>query len=320
MSVNMSDPTLTHWHILGAGSMGCLWAARLAQAGHRVTLLLRDDVALQRFQGNGSRVLLMDGDDQQRIRLDARHVGQSDASIDHLIVATKAHQAIAAVQSIAARLTINANVLLLQNGMGIQQRLSELLAAQRVWIGVCTEGAFCPEYFTVVHAGHGATRIGNLKDSTTDTRQLLASLHCSLNISAETDIETALWQKLLINCAINPLTAIYRCRNGELLSVAKRREHLHVVCAELTQLANAIGRADLAAGLTERAEQVANITAKNRSSMLVDIDEKRDTEIEFITGFVCNLAAQHGLSLPANAALLQQINAITENAHNSSRS
>jgi len=320
MSANMSDPTLTHWHILGAGSMGCLWAARLAQAGHRVTLLLRDDVALQRFQGNGARVLLMDGDDQQRIRLDARQVEQGDVSIDHLIVATKAHQAIAAVQSISAQLTINANVLLLQNGMGIQRHISELLTTQRVWIGVCTEGAFCPEYFTVVHAGHGATRIGSLKDAAADITQLLVSLQSSLDICHETDIETALWQKLLINCAINPLTAIYRCRNGELLSVAERRAHLHAVCAELIQLAHAIGRADLAAGLTERAEQVASTTAKNRSSMLADIDERRDTEIEFITGFVCNLAAQHGLPLPANAALQQQINAITENAHNGSRS
>lgn len=311
----MSASTLPHWHILGAGSMGSLWAARLAQAGHRVTLLLRNEAALQRFQGNGSRVLLMDGDDQQRIKLDARIAGQTDATIERLIVATKAHQAETAVLSIATQLTWGADVLLLQNGMGIQQRLSVQLPEQRVWIGVCTEGAFCPEFFTVVHAGHGTTRIGSLNPQA-KVETLLPSLRCSLIVEQEADIETALWQKLLVNCAINPLTALYRCRNGDLLKVAERREHLHAVCAELALLTNAIGRDDLADGLVERAEHVASITAKNRSSMLVDVEEKRGTEIDFITGYVCELATSYGINLPVNAALLQQIKAMAADPTN----
>lgn len=315
----MSDSTLTHWHILGAGSMGCLWASRLAQAGHRVTLLLRDETALQRFQGNGSRILMMDGDEQQRIKLEARTAEAADATIDHLIVATKAHQARAALQSITARLAERANILLLQNGMGIQQQISAAFNAQQVWIGVSTEGAFCPEYFTVVHAGHGTTRIGSLNQAT-NVQSLLAALQCSLALHHEPDIETALWQKVLVNCAINPLTALYRCRNGELLTTAERRDHLHTVCAELIQLANAIGRPDLAIGLIERAEHVCNITAKNRSSMLVDIEEKRSTEIDFITGHACRIAAQHGLQMPANTALLLHINAISADSRNDSRS
>lgn len=309
----MSDSTRTHWHILGAGSIGCLWAARLAQAGHPVTLLLRDDVALQRFQGNGSRILLMEENDQQRIRVNARTAEQAGEQIDRLIVATKAHQAESAALSVATQLSPGADVLLLQNGMGIQQRLGELLAAQHVWVGVSTEGAFCPEYFTVVHAGRGTTRIGMLADQGADTTPLRNSLRCSLDIEHEADIDTALWQKLLANCAINPLTAIYRCRNGELLTIPERRAHLQAVCAELTQLARAMGRDDLAGGLFDRAEHIATVTARNRSSMLADIDEQRETEIEFITGHVCRLAQQHGLQLPVNAALLQQINAMTAN-------
>lgn len=309
----MSTFTPTHWFVLGAGSMGCLWAARLVQAGHRVTLLLRDETALQRFQGNGARILLMDGDDQHRIKLDAQVAGLAGAPIDHLIVATKAHQTAAAVQSVMEQLAARADVLLLQNGMGIQQQISNLLTAQTVWVGVSTEGAFCPEYFTVVHAGHGATRIGNLTHPTADTHDLLTSLQCSLNIAAENDIDTALWQKLLVNCAINPLTAIYRCRNGDLLTVAARHAHLKAVCEELVELMNAIGRTDLGTGLTERAEAVARSTASNRSSMLGDIDEKRSTEIEFITGHVCRLAATHGVPMPVNTALLQQISHITNN-------
>jgi len=316
---DMSNSTPTHWHILGAGSMGCLWAARLAQAGHRVTLLLRDETALQRFQGNGSRILLMDNNEQQRVKLDAQIIGQVTKPIDHLIVATKAHQAEIAVLSVATQLAPDANLLLLQNGMGIQQKISSLLAAQRVWIGVSTEGAFCPEYFTVIHAGHGTTRIGSLANTTTNTQPLRAVLHCALDTCHEADIETALWQKLLVNCAINPLTAIYRCRNGELLTDSERHAHLQAVCTELAQLVTAIGRTGLAEGLIERAEQVARITAKNRSSMLADVDEKRETEIDFITGYVCRLAEQYGLSMPVNSALLQQIKAITEdnNVHNS---
>jgi len=314
----------THWHVLGAGAMGCLWAARLARAGHNVTLLLRDEVALRRLQGNGSRILLMDGDDQQRIKVhgavfDGNGVDGSGSGsgadsnaglISHLLVATKAHQTTDAIEAIRSRLTANATVVLLQNGMGIQQQITDALPARDVWIGVSTEGAFCPEYFTVVHAGHGSTRIGSLQNPSPDHAALLSSLRCALAVEFEADIETALWQKLLVNCAINPLTAIYRCRNGELLTVPERRQHLHAICNELGTLLHALQRDDLHQGLIERAEAVAQTTAKNRSSMLSDVDEKRRTEIEFITGYVCQQAEKHGIALPQNCALLQKIRAL----------
>lgn len=307
----MSPTTTTHWYVLGAGAMGCLWAARLAQAGHAVTLLLRDAVAQQRLQGNGSRILLMDGDDQQRIRVASEIAGDDGSPIAHLLVATKAHQTATAIEAVRNRLVDGATVVLLQNGLGIQQQITDALAACNVWTAVTTEGAFCPEHFTVVHAGHGYTRIGTLKDPAPDHSTLLPSLHCTLAIEFETDIDTALWQKLLVNCAINPLTAIHRCRNGELLTVPERRAQLHRICNELAALAHALGRDDLGQALLERAESVAQITARNRSSMLSDIEAGRTTEIDFITGYVCDTARRLGVAVPENAALLQQVRVLS---------
>jgi 2-dehydropantoate 2-reductase len=120
-----------------------------------------------------------------------------------------------------------------------------------------------------------------------------------------------LWRKLAINCAINPLTVIHRCRNGELLDKPEALAQIASVVEEILQLSKILNLDQGLANLHEQVLDVARATANNRSSMLQDIESGKETEIEAITGYLCRLAIKHSMQLPTNEELLAQVKAIT---------
>jgi len=128
------------------------------------------------------------------------------------------------------------------------------------------------------------------------------------------NIHQALWKKLAVNCAINPLTALHGCANGELLTQPALRREFDAVCAELAVILAGLGHADIAPGIAEEAARVARATAANRSSMRQDLEAGRETEIAFITGFLCERARAAGLSCPLNEALFAAVRAREQSA------
>ncbi len=104
-----------------------------------------------------------------------------------------------------------------------------------------------------------------------------------------------LWRKLALNCAINPLTVLHDCRNGELL---QHREQLSGLCEELVELLEAGGQPAAASDLQGEVLRVIEATAANYSSMYQDVRLGRRTEIAYLLGHACRSADSLGLALP----------------------
>ncbi|MFT7684479.1 MAG: 2-dehydropantoate 2-reductase, partial [Moritella dasanensis] len=120
------------------------------------------------------------------------------------------------------------------------------------------------------------------------------------------DIRQKLWLKLVINCAINPLTAIHQCKNGELASPALHPQVIKVV----QELALVCEKARLPWSYAELQAQVDNVikrTADNYSSMYQDQQFNRQSEIDYITGYVLKVANAYSIPVPTNQALYTQI-------------
>ena len=298
--------TAAHWHVLGPGSVGCLWAARLLEAGHPVRLIGRPGTPPQR-----APLRLETGGETLGFEVELADAPRS-GEIRQLLVATKAHQTLAALAPCLPLLAPDATLLLLQNGMGVQQAAVERLAPHAVFCGVSTEGAFLRGPLHAVHAGRGLTRIGALAPQHAPRLDglLQALAGISLAIEAEPDIQARLWEKLAINCAINPLTALHRCRNGALAEQPALWAEVVALCGEIAQVLRAEGLPALAGGLEARVLEVVRGTAANYSSMYQDAAAGRTTEIEFITGHLLAVAGRHGLALPANARLYARIRAL----------
>ena len=288
-----------HWYILGAGAIGSLFASFFLEAGRPVTLIGR-----RGRRGRGKATLrLQRGDSVHRYPLNLQ-TADSDGRIDYLLVCTKAGEVEAAVADLAPRLAKHATVVVLANGMGYQERLQRRWPAWRFTWGITTEGAWREAPLAVHHAGSGETLLGSPGQAMPGWFADWQSL--GIRCRWETEILTALWRKLAINCAINPLTALHQCANGTLLQPPLSLE-VATLCEEITAIASAEGQAAAVADLPARVDSVLQGTAANRSSMLQDVMAGRATEIDFLNGHLVEVALRHGVKAPRNREMLQAV-------------
>jgi len=310
----LSNTTDSRWFILGAGSIGCLYAAYLRRAGIDTTLLLRDESTLQqlqRAQGLTLEYELQGESLAERIRVQAQIITCADQPpIERLLICTKAHQTRDAIIAIMPRLSAAPTLVLLQNGMGVREQLQPLLPRAHILNALSTEGVWRRERFTLIHAGRGETVVGgNVGGSNDDiANQVVSELKpCGLTMHAVDDIKHRQWQKLAINCVINPLTALHRCRNGELLQLPAIADQVAAICNEIAAVAQH-HHTDISSGaLQKNVFAVMRSTAGNRSSMLQDIECGRRTEIDFLNGYVVQQAKRLGIDTAINTELHRAI-------------
>ena len=298
-----STLTKTHdtrpWHVLGAGAIGSLFAAYLQRADIGVTVLTR--------QANDQGLRIIDqGPVSGQYTFD--HSLLSDKHpIDLLLVTTKAYDVSVALQSIRHRLQPDCAIILLVNGMGIQAELATLNLPGKLYFATTTEGAFRNDRCNLVHAGTGVTKVGRQAEAPADW--FLHWEEAIPNCQWDITIESALWLKLAINCAINPLTALENCLNGKLSESPILRDRVATLCAEIAAVAKAAGHATIAEGLERQVVDVIHGTSNNRSSMLQDLSSNRRTEIDYLTGYLVQLAEELDIAVPANRQLLKEIKA-----------
>ena len=194
---------------------------------------------------------------------------------------------------------------MLSNGLGFGNELRAALPRLNFYSGTTTEGAYRLGDQHIYHAGHGLTRIGRAQILTPPDwfEEWAEAVHPSI---WDSEIDQALWLKLAINCAINPLTALHGCCNGE-LAEAPLAIRVQALCQEIMSVSAAAGFAAVTKDLPDQVAEVIRSTADNRSSMLQDITAGRDTEIEYITGHLLRVAKLHGIAVKHNADLYKSI-------------
>lgn len=289
-----------HWHVLGAGAMGCLFASALTRARCTTTLLLRDATATDAVD----LTIEEDGNSRQH-RLKANYSGDQ-GYIAQLLVTTKAYDVLPAVSAVRHRLDRHSRVLLMVNGMGFGEQLQAQLPWLDTYQGTTTEGAFRIAPWHICHAGRGHTVIG--RQGMASPPQWFNSWQAALDQCAwDADIDRALWRKLAVNCAINPLTALHSCRNGELASNPDLASQVTVLCREIARVCAAAGFQDIARDVATTVATVIRGTADNRSSMLQDVLQGRRTEIDYITGYLLAEAQRHGIDVPLNTRLYEGV-------------
>ncbi|MCB1689851.1 MAG: 2-dehydropantoate 2-reductase [Halioglobus sp.] len=293
----MTEP---HWHVLGAGAIGSLFAQGLHRSGSATTLIMR--------RGTQARSLAVVVErDAQRCEDRLPVITPDDSAlISHLLVTTKAYDVQSAVAGVAHLLADHCVVVLLVNGMGLSAQLGEAWPNLNIYCGTTTEGAYNIAAQHICHAGRGETRIGR-EGQSEPPAWFKHWTRATSNCVWDSAINAALWSKLAVNCIINPLTAIHGCRNGELARRSELAAQVDILCDEVTAISRAAGFADIADQLKTTVSAVIAGTADNRSSMLQDVAAGRHTEIDYITGYLLQVAEQHGIQAPHNKSLLERI-------------
>ncbi|OED43177.1 hypothetical protein ACH42_10835 [Endozoicomonas sp. (ex Bugula neritina AB1)] len=293
-----------HWHILGAGSVGCLWAASLADKGLTIEIILKDE-AMQSQSGRSGHLTLVSQGQASKYPVSYTSPALINQPISHLILCTKAQDALNALSGIADHIDDKTRILLLQNGMGSQQAIIKTFPQYKIWVGSMTDGAYLKERFNVCHAGKGQTYIGPFTQAATpdDFDALISDFR--LDVRYSNTIEKQLWSKLAINCCINGLTALFNCRNGALLDNDERQQRLNELIEETASVLASSGKA--IHELKENVYQVCQKTAGNISSTCQDARQNRTTELAYINQYLIQYATDRGLEVKSHRRLIKEL-------------
>ncbi|MGE5252299.1 MAG: ketopantoate reductase family protein [Bacteroidota bacterium] len=292
--------------IAGTGALATLFAARLSAAGHSVCMLGSWQNGLRSLRSRGARLVDREGREQAfpvSVTDDPAEIRAAGLAL----VLVKSWQTERAAEQLARCLTPGGLAVTLQNGIGNREQLVEALGAERVALGTTTTGA------TLL--GPGLVRAGGEGTISIEGHPALGPLHRALRsagfrVRVIDDAGSLIWGKLVINAAINPLTALLHVTNGELL----KRPAARGLMAELAQETAAIAAAERVHLPFEdpvaAAEEVARDTAGNHSSMFQDVRRGARTEIDAICGAVTARGQRYGIPTPVNSACWRLVRAL----------
>ncbi|MBY8912302.1 2-dehydropantoate 2-reductase [Bacillus sp. YC2] len=271
--------------IIGGGAVGLLCAYYLSSS-HQVSVLTRRQEQADAINARGIR-LVKDG---KEFNAECGAAAGVVSGYDLLIVTVKQHQLSSVLPSL---MNIKAtNVLFLQNGMGHIHDIEHWHTDHSLYVGTVEHGAVRKSDTAVEHTGTGAVKWSTFRGSRPEALEnIFSGTHSYFPVYFETDWYRLLTGKLIINVCINPLTALLRVKNGELLSCAAYKEYMRKVFEE----AEAILRLDDSAEAWNRVCVVCRQTKNNHSSMLVDVMAGRQTEVDAIIGYLVKEAKSRGL-------------------------
>ncbi|KAK9460914.1 ketopantoate reductase PanE/ApbA-domain-containing protein, partial [Lipomyces oligophaga] len=332
-------------YVLGVGSIGTYVAHGLLKSNEtqNVVLIMRESKKVFNFKANGSKL----GVSRQRhsifpgepvIETDYAHgfeactgkdMLRTMEDIQFLIVCTKAHQTMEALNQILERIGPETTILFLQNGMGL---ISKLL--RKFWpipslrptilCGINTHGITRQAEkgeFQVQLRGPGTIQIAEIPRLDLSVERFselyifirllensssLAVSHVGLD-----EFTIAQVKKMVANCCINPITAILGEFNGSMSSPTIQPTVKNIIgevvkvlnC--LPEVASRLSRFQKLELLDEDALQMsvmnlADKTASNQSSMFADIELGRETEISFLNHYICEIGKKYSIDTPVN--------------------
>lgn len=291
--------------IVGTGAMALFFGARLSASEHEVTLLgtWREGISAV----NRSGILIESH--RKSVSFPARGIADLTGlpRAGMALVLVKSWQTERAAEQLAQILHPDGIVLTLQNGVGHLEILRDILGTKRVAQGVTTYGATLVGPGIVRPGGEGVISV----QSHPSLSPLIQCLKQSgFSVQEVDDLSGLVWRKLIINVAINPLTALLNVKNGQLLMDKPALELMRLLAREAGAVAQALGFEAGFGDPASAAEDVAAATAENVSSMLQDIRRGAPTEIDALCGAVVRAGRSVNIQTPVNETMLLLVQAL----------
>ena len=301
--------------ILGAGALGSIFSAKLAAAGHRVTLLGRSEAHVSAIRRHGLTVLAAPNQQMNYGSIDARVQSDGCEAADVAIFLTKAQDSAAVAINAGPLIGENTALVSLQNGIGSMELIEEARPGCKMIQGATTVGAH------VVEPG----RI-EISPSTADSKaiswigpwqgtadfSLTADIAETLGLAglpteAYPDVAPLIWTKLAMNCAMNAVGAISRSTVRQVSESQAGRSLIEEVIREVISVANAQNIDLDTKAVIKAAWDVYAGTANHIPSMAADLRAGRPTEVSALNEAVVAKAQSLGISVPLNATLVRLI-------------
>lgn len=287
--------------VIGAGAMGSIFGGHLKEVGEDVTFIDIYKEHMEKVSKDGLYIEMPDGTSKVIKGIKTATSTEGLPKMDLIIIFVKSTITKEAAKEALPLVKDNTLFLTLQNGLGNGEAIAEVVGEEKVLLGVTTCGGTFLGPGKVKFAGKGDTFIGGLKIGKEKVLPIVNVFNrAKLPAYYREDVIGLVWDKLFVNVAINPVTAITGLKNGELLNYDETKAIMKGLVEEAVAVAEKRGVKRDVEEVYNHALEVAEKTAKNMSSMLQDITKGRKTEIDTINGKIVEYGREVGVSTPYN--------------------
>lgn len=316
--------SVKRYAIIGTGAIGGYYGARLQQSGCDVHFLLRSDYDL--VKKHGLVVESIDGD----ITLPQVNSYKNPAAMppmDVVVIALKTTQN-HHLKRLMPPLNDGAVVLTLQNGLGIEAEIAQLVSPEHIMGGLCFVCSNKVGPGHIRHLDYGKIQLGaysahhQKRSLTAAMMEIAADLRAAkIAVDVTEDLFMARWRKLVWNVPYNGLSVVLNATTEELMADAGVKAQILTLMTEVITTANTWAATTAKAAVPVRQIPMTwttdMLTATTRmkpyrTSMKIDFDEARPLEVEAILGNPVRAAAELGVAVPEMTKLYGQVRELSK--------
>lgn len=296
--------------VLGAGALGCAMGSCLSEAGHELWLINRRADHLQAMNRNGLMVRVNGVDRPIAVKAvcTALEIAAQTGPMDLIVVLVKSFHTHEAISSATSIIGPNTVVLSLQNGLGHEDVLAEVVGREKVVAGKTYAGGVMLGAGHIIRGTEGKeTYIGELDGQVTERVRHIAEVFNAAGLSTHIsdNIMGTMWEKLLVNVATGALSAITRLTYGDLYQVPEVKECALAAVKEAMDVAQASGiRLNVTHPEEPWIKAAAGLPAEFKASMLQSLEKGSVTEVDYVNGSVVRWGQKCGIPTPVNRTLV----------------
>ncbi len=283
--------------IFGAGAIGSLFGGILAK-NNNVFLIGRKN-HVEKIKKKGLR---LKGKTNLCVRvLTSEKVEDILFSPDLIIISVKSYDTEYAVNEIKKIIDKNTFVISLQNGLDNVDKIEKIVDKKKLLVCITTHGSIFSKPGVIIHTGVGKTKIGSIDKNYSFEHKFVDLFNKSgIKTNISKNIMYDIWIKGIINSSINPLTCIFKCKNGYILKNPILEKLMEKICQESVNVANACGFNIVYRDALSLTKEVICETSENFSSMLQSIRNRGKTEIYSINGFIVKAGKNFNIDVTLN--------------------
>nr|AIE92321.1 2-dehydropantoate 2-reductase (panE, apbA) [uncultured marine group II/III euryarchaeote AD1000_21_F10] len=289
--------------VIGPGAIGTLLATLLSNTNVEISLLVKPKHKELLQDGK----IILNNFNGRRLEKKITIVTELD-NPEWIILAVKSYDVDSLIELLG---NSNAPILCCQNGIKTYLQLTKKIGKDRIAYMVTGIGSSKIETGEAEFRGSGFTFIGEASGIASTRLINLSKLIRTSGITCEVvnDVLSYVWLKTIINSSINPVAAYAKVINGDL-----RRPELNKIvrkiCIESTKISTEIG-INLPLEPWSEIEKIIRNTAENKCSMLQDLENRRQTEIDAINGEIARIADSNGLDATYNKEYIEKIKSVS---------
>jgi 2-dehydropantoate 2-reductase len=299
--------------VVGAGALGGLVGGQLSESGENVTFLEIDEERAELLNREG---LLVAESGKEERKIDVKVVTslKGMAPVDLVFVSVKSYQTEQATKAILPIVGPDTRVLSMQNGIGNTEVMAGIVGASKVLSGIT--------YHSIQHTGPNQLRfrtgikpiqISPFEGSPTPEVEQIGEVFRKANLNTDVveNIDHVIWQKLLHNAVVNPVSALTGLNCNQLLESEDLQDLMREMCTEIVAVMKARG-----VPIVDEEDPYRPVIGSqkalgpNRPSMWQDLSRGLRTEIDALNGAIVEEAKKHGLSAPCNHTIVRLVHAV----------